>query len=59
MKKLPNEDYKELLRIVAQINSSAEATGYHSNDPQEFSDQNSEAWENLKQFCKDRFEGVA
>lgn len=59
MQKYPYEDYKKLLAIVAEIDSTAKATGYHSSYPEPFSTQNTEAWENLNDFCKQRFEGVA
>jgi len=59
MQKLPNDDYKMLLHIVAEIDSTAEATGYHSCDPEPFSTKNTDAWQALNDFCKERFEGVA
>jgi len=58
MPKLPNEDYKKLISIIAQIDSTAEATGYHSSNPIEFDKLNDFAWEELKVFCSERFEGV-
>jgi len=59
MQKLTNDDYKELLAIIAEIDATAEATGYHSSDPEPFSTKNDAAWEALNDFCKERFEGVA
>jgi len=58
MPKLSNEDYKKLISIVAEIDSTAEATGYHTSNPAEHKALNGIAWYELEKFCSERFEGV-